>query len=115
MGLDPFPFWIRVKSGPYRYNDRNSVKETWYESGSKIQIIDERLKATDRKVDGKDSIERQEKKDGLIRERATRMEDKGKNFIDKRSAIEIIQERDDIERQKNIIRERSEKNDRKNG
>ena len=73
------------------------------ESDSIIKIVDKRLKSTNRKADEKDDIEREKsnnKKDGLIMERTTRIEDKEKG----NSAIEIIQEKDDIERQKTIIR-----------
>ena len=72
------------------------------ESDSIIKIVDKRLKSTNRKDDEKDDIEREKsnnKKDGLIMERTTRIEDKEKG----NSAIEIIQEEDDIEKQKSII------------
>ena len=72
------------------------------ESDSIIKIVDKRLKSTNRKDDEKDDIEREKsnnKKDGLIMERTTHIEDKEKG----NSAIEIIQEEDDIEKQKSII------------
>ena len=72
------------------------------ESDSIIKIVDKRLKSTNRKADEKDDIEREKsnnKKDGLIMERTTHIEDKEKG----NSAIEIIQEEDDIEKQKSII------------
>ena len=73
------------------------------ESDSIIKIVDKRLKSTNRKAKEKDDIERQKsnnKKDDLIMERTTCIEDKEKG----NSAIEIIQEKNDIERQKTIIR-----------
>ena len=48
------------------------------ESDSIIKIVDKRLKSTNRKADEKDDIEREKsnnKKDGLIMERTTRIED----------------------------------------
>ena len=59
------------------------------ESSSIIKTVDERLKSTNRKVDEKDDIERQKnnnKKDDLIMERTTCIEDKEKG----NGAIEII-------------------------
>ena len=73
------------------------------ESGSIIKTVDKRLKSTNQKAKEKDDIEKQKsnnKKDDLIMEGTTCIEDKEKG----NSAIEIIQEKDDIERQKTIIR-----------
>ena len=95
----------KMKAVNFEPHHRTPSEKTMIEieSGSIIKTVDKRLKSTNRKAKEKDDIERQKsnnKKDDLIMERTTCIEDKEKG----NSAIEIIQEKNDIERQKSIIR-----------
>ena len=95
----------KMKAVNFEPHHRTPSEKTMIEieSGSIIKTVDKRLKSTNRKAKEKDDIERQKsnnKKDDLIMERTTCIEDKEKG----NSAIEIIQEKNDIERQKTIIR-----------
>ena len=99
----------KMKAVNFEPHHRTPSEKTMIEieSGSMIKTVDKRLKSTNRKAEEKDDIERQKsnnKKDDLIMERTTCIENKGKNP----NAIEIIQKKNldiiDKDREKGMIR-----------